>query len=63
MPQAPLFPLVDGMLDGNLAAILRGYRAEGLTPAKVRDRMLLDHRVDVSVDTVRRWLAGVEADA
>ena len=55
------YPLVDRLLDGKLADTLTGYRTEGLTFDEMVGRFKLDHQLDVSRETCRRWLQQIDA--
>ena len=61
MSRTSVYPLYDRILDGKLKELLTGFSGEGLTPPQVRDRLRDEHKVDVSVATVRRWLADLKA--
>lgn len=55
MARRPLFPLYDRILDGKLAALLTGWRAEGLSHEEITGRLRSDHEIVVTSETVRRW--------
>lgn len=63
MSRSPVHPLYDRLLDGRLDDLLEELSGQGLTPPQVRDRLRDEHRVDVSVATVRRWLAALPTEA
>lgn len=63
MSRTPVHPLYDRILDGKLNDLLAGLVGQGLTPPQVRDRLRDEHKVDVSVATVRRWIAKLEEAA
>lgn len=55
--EGTIYPLLDRLLDGNLAEQLRVWRTdERLSYDAICKRLLVQHDVDVSTDTVRRWL-------
>lgn len=51
------FPLYDRLCGGQLAEILTGWQAEGLSQEEMTYRLRESHDVRVSKSTVRRWLA------
>ncbi len=51
------YPLVDQILGGNLAKTLTDWREEGLTYRQMSDRLKAEHGVDISIETVRRWMS------
>lgn len=51
------YDLIDRILDGKLAETLAAYRAEGLTLDRTVQALREDHDVDVSRETLRRWLS------
>ncbi len=50
----------DVLLDGKLDPILKGWKAEGLTVDQIT-RELHDRDIEVSRETVRRWVNEVAA--
>ena len=55
--EGTIYPLLDRLLDGTLADRLTEWRSvQGLSYDGISKRLLVDHDVDVSTDTVRRWL-------
>jgi hypothetical protein len=58
----PIFPLVERILGVDLLALLHSWQAEGLSHYRIALRLRDDHDIDVSPETVRRWLAGPELD-
>lgn len=55
--EGTIYPLLDRLLDGQLADLLRSWRTdERLSYEAIARRFLIDHDVSVSTDTVRRWL-------
>jgi len=53
---SPVFRMADNMVGGRLAAIIVGYHNDG-HPAEHISRLLwAEHGVDVSGQTLRRWL-------
>ena len=61
VPPIPVKPLVDRILDGNLDALLKDWRDEGLSFDAISRRLLVEHSIDVGADTVRKWLAEATA--
>lgn len=61
MAAKPTFPLHDRQLDGQLAAMLRQWRADGLSFRAIADR-LASSGVDVTAETARRWVRHLEAE-
>ena len=52
-----IYPLVDRILDGGLAEQLSQWHAvEGLSIQRICHRLLTEHAVEVSTDTVHRWI-------
>ena len=63
--EGTIYPLLDRVLDGKLADLLREWRSgERMSYAAISRRLLLEHEVTVSTDTVRRWLdeLGIKKD-
>ena len=64
MPMPAQYRLVDRIFDGTLKANLLAWRAEGLSLTAIALRLHDDHSVDVTGETVRRWLIALaDADA
>ena len=60
---SPVFRMADRMADGRLASIIVAYHAEG-HPAEHISRLLwAEHGIDVSGQTLRRWLPLLLAEA
>ena len=59
---SPTFRWADVQCGGNLAELLAGLRAEGLSPDRIAARLYADHRIDVSGRTIARWLPQLDAD-
>lgn len=60
---SPVFRMADRMVDGRLASIIVGYHAAG-HPAEHISRLLwAEHGIDVSGQTLRRWLPLLLAEA
>jgi len=57
------FPLVDRILDGQLAERLTEWRAAGDSYASIVYKLRSEHDVTVSIETVRRWLKALDAEA
>jgi intein-encoded DNA endonuclease-like protein len=58
-----LYPVVDRLLDGNLAAELREQRADGRSFVAIAKWLRDEHGVDVSYETVRTWCSVAQADS
>ncbi len=59
MPPAGTYDLVDRVLDGNLEAMLGKWRADGTSYRQIAKSLLVDHNIDVSDETIRRWVIGL----
>lgn len=57
VPRPTTRQFADHLLGGRLDALLAQWRAEGDTLDQIVDRLRDEHGVDVSRETVRRWLA------
>lgn len=55
MARTGTFPLYDRIMEGKLSALLTEWRAEGASYQEVAHR-LRDHDINVSHETVRRWI-------
>lgn len=62
MARSSTFPLVDRILDGQLADLLTTWRGEGATFQDIAYRLRADHDIKVSIATVQRWVEQVEAE-
>lgn len=49
-------PLVDRVLGGRLDEVLSEYRASGLTFEQIARAFKDDHDIDVTKETVRKWV-------
>ena len=58
-----IYSLLDRLLEGTLDDRLRQWKADGLSLASITKRLHTEHDIDVSTDTVRRWLAAIEQQA
>jgi intein-encoded DNA endonuclease-like protein len=63
MPASNTFPIYDRVLGGRLEALLRRWRAEGLSYEAIAHRLADDHGVTVTGQTVRRWLVDLDQGA
>jgi hypothetical protein len=63
MARSTTYPLVDRILDGRLGEILTTWRGEGLTLLEMTFRLRTEHDIKVSVATVQRWIADLEAES
>ncbi len=60
MARQDVFQWANRALDGQLPAILRGYKAEDQKIDAIVDSLRDDHDVRVSRETVRQWLVRPE---
>jgi len=59
MGTTPIRPLVNRVLEGHLDEVLRRYAAEGLSPSRMSLRLASEYQVEVSGQTVKKWLHGL----
>jgi hypothetical protein len=59
MPARELFPIYDSQLEGGLAEALRYWREAEHSTDEIVD-LLAGLQIEVSVRTVRRWLADLD---
>lgn len=59
MARSELFPLADRAVGGRLAVLLNRYRETEPSLRAIAQRLADDHGIDVSHETVRRWLVEV----
>lgn len=57
MARNSTFPLHDRLTDGRLSKELLELRAQGLSYFEIALRIRQDLDIEVSTDTVRRWIA------
>lgn len=55
--------MADRMVDGRLAQIILSYHAEGNTAEHISRLLWAEHGIDVSGQTLRRWLPVLIAEA
>lgn len=55
--------LWDRVLDGNLTAMLTGWRKDGLGFAEMSHLLYKEHDINVVPETVRRWLTEIDLRA
>ncbi len=60
---SPVFRMADRMVDGRLAQIIVGYHAAGHPAEHVSRLLWAEHGIDVSGQTLRRWLPLLLAEA
>lgn len=53
--QTSRLPLVERLVGGDLAGLLRRWRTEGLTLDQMAVKMQTDHDIPVTRETLRRW--------
>ena len=58
-----IYSLLDRLLEGTLDDRLREWRSEGLSLNGITKRLHREHDIDVSTDTVRRWLMEIDRQA
>lgn len=51
--------MVDRILGGQLEETLRGYAAQGLSPGRMALRLAADYQVEVSGQTIKKWVAAL----
>lgn len=56
MDNTPLRQMVDRILEGRLDETLRSYADQGLSPGRMALRLAADHQVEVSGQTIRKWV-------
>lgn len=56
------FELHDRAMGGGLADLLRAQRAQGTTWTEIAFRLRTEHNLKVSVETLRRWFASLQAE-
>lgn len=61
--ESPVFRMADRLVDGRLAEIIVGYHAEGHPAEHISRLMWAEHGVDVSGQTLRRWVPVLVAEA
>lgn len=49
------YDLIDRLLDGRLAEVLAGWKAEGVSFDEQARRMEDDHGIAITRETLRRW--------
>ncbi len=57
MRTSPNFQMADRLVDGHLAELLGQLYAESRSWEEVARRLLVDHRITVTGQTLRRWAA------
>lgn len=55
MGRQTIFPLIDRILDGHLADLLRQWKAEDMTHEQIARKLYIEHGIDVTGETVRKW--------
>jgi intein-encoded DNA endonuclease-like protein len=58
MPPGTLYPLVDRLFNGQLDERLREWRGAGQSYDEIVFRLRTEHDINVSSETVRRWVNG-----
>lgn len=53
---SPVFRMADRLVDGNLAQIIVGYHNAGHSHEHISRLLWAEHGVDVSGQTLRRWV-------
>lgn len=53
---SPVFRMADNMVGGRLAQIIVGYHADGHSHEHISRLLWADHGIDVSGQTLRRWV-------
>ncbi len=60
---SPVFRMADRMVDGQLALIIVGYHNEGHSHEHISRLLWAEHGIDVSGQTLRRWVPILVAEA
>lgn len=60
MPRTSTFILYDRILDGRLERLLTDLRSQGLSAPEIRDRLRDGEGVNVSPETIRRWIRALD---
>lgn len=60
---SPTFRMADRLTDGRLAEIIVGYHTEGHSHEHISRLLWAEHGIDVSGQTLRRWVPILVADA
>ncbi len=60
---SPVFRMADRMVEGRLALIIVGYHNEGHSHEHISRLLWAEYGVDVSGQTLRRWVPILVADA
>lgn len=55
------FPLLNDLTEGKLGEHIITWRADGLRLIDVRNRLQDEYGIDVSIETVRRWIVKASA--
>lgn len=61
VPPTSTARLIDRIIPGGLHPFLTEARQQGETCARIADRLAEEHEIEVSAETVRRWVARPEA--
>lgn len=60
---SPVFRMADTLVNGRLAEIIVEYHAEGHSHEHISRLLWAEHGIDVSGQTLRRWVPVLVADA
>ncbi len=60
---SPVFRMADNMVGGRLAEIIVAYHAEGHSHEHISRLLWAEHGIDVSGQTLRRWVPLLLAEA
>ena len=60
---SPVFRMADRMVEGRLAQIIVDYHAEGHSHEHISRLLWAEHGIDVSGQTLRRWVPMLLAEA
>ncbi len=60
---SPVFRMADRMVDGRLGQIIVGYHNEGHSHEHISRLLWAEHGIDVSGQTLRRWVPVLVAEA
>jgi hypothetical protein len=56
------FPLVDRLVGGDLEQRITAWRAEGVSFSEIAFRLREQHEINVTAETVRRWVSQFAVD-
>lgn len=57
---SPHWRMADRLADGKLDTVLADYKARGLSPRQVCNRLYAEHGIEVTHPTAAKWLAATD---